>query len=646
MSNAVLNYYSNYTPVGDILVIACCLVFAILFRTAYITRSKSFLIFRNILILMAVAAISNICYHYFSVSAASTPPYLAIYTFRLAFHLSIFGIFSGFVHYTKELLHLDRNADRVYLGLAAAGIVIAFIYDILGIAFHFGSYIDDAGKIHFGFNIFPILYVFYLCIIFYMILRNRTRIYKQIVMGVLLSSLVSLALIAIQSFLGQYSFTVATFLFPSFAILYLIHANPYDTEIGAVNTTAFEDLISHGYVHGRQLLIMSLFMRDFDVKGTKFPKDMQNTIRYYNHHFFKGALLFQISGGHIILVADIEKNPDYENRLKEMLGDFSLQYARFKYDYKIVFLKTLDEISVNNDYIGLIHYIEENMNEQEIKYVTEKDIEAYRKYNYIISELKDIHAKMDMDDKRIEVFCQPVLNIASGKYDTAEALMRMRLEKTGTVFPDQFIPIAEKYNYIHSLSLIILGKTCAEIKKMLDEGYKVKRISVNFSMIDVREADFCQNVNSIIEKSGIPFDKIAIELTESQSEKDFIIVKDKINELKGSGIKFYLDDFGTGYSNFDRIIELPFDIIKFDRSLVLASGSDTKSETMVSYLAHMFSDMNYSVLYEGIENEQDEDMCINMCARYLQGYKYSKPIPIAQLTEFFEKSTPASVAPL
>ncbi|HAG70438.1 MAG TPA: EAL domain-containing protein, partial [Lachnospiraceae bacterium] len=97
------------------------------------------------------------------------------------------------------------------------------------------------------------------------------------------------------------------------------------------------------------------------------------------------------------------------------------------------------------------------------------------------------------------------------------------------------------------------------------------------------------------------------------------------------------DDFGTGYSNFDRIIELPFDIIKFDRSLVLASSSDAKSETMVSYLAHMFSDMNYSVLYEGIENEQDEDMCINMCARYLQGYKYSKPIPIAKLTDFFEK---------
>ena len=640
MSEAVISYFNNFTPVGDILVIACCLVFAILFRTAYINRSKSFLIFRNTLILLAIAAVSDICYHSFSVSElspAATPPVPAIYISRLIFHLSVFGIFAGYIHYTKELLHLNKKADRLYLSLAAAGLVIIVLYDTLGTVLHLGSYVDEIGKIHFGFNIFPIFYILYLSLIFYMIFRYRTRIYKQIIVGVLLTCIVSLVLMAIQGIWGQYSLTVASFLFPAFAILYLIHSNPYDTEIGAVNITAFEDLINYSYRHRDILLIMSLYMHDFDEKGTKFPQDMQDTIRYYNHHFFKGALLFQISGGHIILVADIAKNPDYERRLKEMTADFALQHTKFRYDYKAVFLKTLDEISVNNDYIGLIHYLEENMNEQEFKLVNEKDIENYRRQRYIISQLEDINTKMDLDDPRVEVFCQPVLNIAAGRYDTAEALMRLRLEKTGMVFPDQFIPVAEKYNYIHCLSLIILNKTCLQIKKMLEEGYIIKRISVNFSMIDVREPDFCQSVNKIVQESGIPFEKIAIELTESQSEKDFMIVKEKINELKDSGIKFYLDDFGTGYSNFDRIIELPFDIIKFDRSLVLASSSDAKSETMVSYLAHMFSDMNYSVLYEGIENEQDEDMCINMCARYLQGYKYSKPIPIAALTDFFEK---------
>lgn len=131
------------------------------------------------------------------------------------------------------------------------------------------------------------------------------------------------------------------------------------------------------------------------------------------------------------------------------------------------------------------------------------------------------------------------------------------------------------------------------------------------------------------------YDKVAIEITESQNESDFDILKERITELKDSGITFYLDDFGTGYSNFERIMELPFDIIKFDRSLVIGSKNSPKAETLVDYLAHMFTDMNYSVLYEGIEDEQDEEHCANMFARYLQGYKYFKPIE--GLSEFLIK---------
>jgi EAL domain-containing protein (putative c-di-GMP-specific phosphodiesterase class I) len=86
-------------------------------------------------------------------------------------------------------------------------------------------------------------------------------------------------------------------------------------------------------------------------------------------------------------------------------------------------------------------------------------------------------------------------------------------------------------------------------------------------------------------------------------------------------------------------MELPFDIIKFDRSLVIASSSDEKMREMVSHLAKMFSDMDYAVLYEGIEDEEDEARCIDMSANYLQGYKYSKPIPIKQLTEYFVKTS-------
>ena len=160
-------------------------------------------------------------------------------------------------------------------------------------------------------------------------------------------------------------------------------------------------------------------------------------------------------------------------------------------------------------------------------------------------------------------------------------------------------------------------------------GYKTEERTVGNS----RDIDVRLNIDDNL----LEGDKIAIELTESRSEADFMVVKEKIEELRGRGIKFYLDDFGTGYSNMERIMELPFDIIKFDRSLVLASGADERSEKIVENLANMFRDMNYSVLYEGVEDESDEARCRGMSASYLQGYKYSRPVPIERLREFLPK---------
>ncbi len=217
--------------------------------------------------------------------------------------------------------------------------------------------------------------------------------------------------------------------------------------------------------------------------------------------------------------------------------------------------------------------------------------------------------------------------------------MRLTLPETGMIFPDQFIPLAEEHNLIHALSLIILNKTCMVVGGFIREGYVINRVSVNFSMLEVREERFCDDIIRVIEGNDIPSEMIAIELTESRNLEEFELVKSKIETLKDYGIKFYLDDFGTGYSNFERIMELPFDIIKFDRSLVIEAGKSEDCEFMVNTFADMFYKLKYRVLYEGIENDSDEKMCIKMKAQYLQGYKYSRPVPIGMLKNFLSKTT-------
>ena len=148
---------------------------------------------------------------------------------------------------------------------------------------------------------------------------------------------------------------------------------------------------------------------------------------------------------------------------------------------------------------------------------------------------------------------------------------------------------------------------------------------------------FSDDIIGIIEANGVPYEKIAVELTESRNEKDFKSVKRIMKELQGLGIKFYLDDFGTGYSNFERIIGLPIDIIKFDRSLTILASKNDESRFMVGSFSEIFKKADYQILFEGVEDERDESQCIDMDAMYLQGYKYSKPIPIEQLENFLGK---------
>ena len=242
-----------------------------------------------------------------------------------------------------------------------------------------------------------------------------------------------------------------------------------------------------------------------------------------------------------------------------------------------------------------------------------------------------------MNDPRVKVFCQPVWNTKTGVFSTAEALMRLELPEIGMAFPDQFIPMAEKNDYIHVLSKIILNKTCQNIKKMEEEGYYIERVSINFSVQELHMECFCEDVTSIIKNNGISFDKIAIELTETRNEKDFLMMKEVIEQLQEKNIKFYLDDFGTGYSNFERIIGLPIDIIKFDRSLTILASKNDESKYMVGSFSDIFKKADYQILFEGVEDEHDEEQCIDMNAQYLQGYKYSKPIPIERLKEFLDK---------
>ena len=624
----------EYSPIGDITVLGLTLMVFILLLQAYKHSNKNFHLLLNMLVMTMMSTIASIFFNQCLESPDMIRP--LAYTLRIIRYMGLAYVMFLYTRYLAEPFWIRDEIQRTYGRNSYILLGIATVADVLGTFLHFGFYITKENVIYTGFNSYIVLLMLSGGSIFYSIMKHRSRVISQVFSGLLASVCVTVLLLVVQLLNSQVSYTSVAFFFPLLGLIFLFHSNPYDVNTGAVSESYFYEEIEEQLQKNRKIVLMSCNMVNF-AEAIKLDKELKMEYYQFFRQNVQKGVLYQFPDGRLILGFAKTYSTQQDAVIRKMLEDFKESHAKFNIDYKIVVLETTQEIAHSVDYVRLIKFIENTMMTNTIYMVREDDISRFYKSSYILSELEDIAQKKDLDDDRIVVYCQPVYNIKTGAYDTAESLMRMRLDRIGMVYPDLFIPLAEQSDLIHAISLIILNKTCGAVRTLMEEGYDIKRISVNFSTVDLRYESFCQDVQQIISRNQIAYEKIAIEITESQSEADFKTSKEKILQLRELGIKFYLDDFGTGYSNFERIMEIPFDIIKFDRSLLMECSRSEASYYMVSTFARMFTDLHYTILFEGIENEEDETTCKKMYASYLQGYKYSKPIPIEQLSTFLRK---------
>jgi EAL domain-containing protein (putative c-di-GMP-specific phosphodiesterase class I) len=248
--------------------------------------------------------------------------------------------------------------------------------------------------------------------------------------------------------------------------------------------------------------------------------------------------------------------------------------------------------------------------------------------------LNDIKSNMNLDDDRVLCYAQPIYCVETNSFRTAEALMRLNLNGK-IIYPDKFIPVAERNGTIHTLTRIILNKVCKMIKSM-EGSYDFDAVTINCSAIEFSNKSLHKELLEIIKTNNIPYGKIRIELTESAMSGDYETLIDNVEKLRAVGIQFYLDDFGTGYSNLERILGCPFNTIKFDKSLLYKSIDDSRMDDLIVSMTQVFKKQGFTLLVEGVETDEQTNYCVKRGFSYIQGYKYAKPQPIEQLTDYFK----------
>ncbi|MBR6336838.1 MAG: EAL domain-containing protein [Ruminococcus sp.] len=235
-----------------------------------------------------------------------------------------------------------------------------------------------------------------------------------------------------------------------------------------------------------------------------------------------------------------------------------------------------------------------------------------------------------LDKGELTAFYQPKVDINTGRVIGAEALARWI--KDGRIIPPiEFIPILERSNAICQLDFFILDKTCKDMKKWIDKGNEGVKCSVNLSRMHLGDEKLLEKVIGIIDKNGVPHDLIEIELTETTTDVDFDELRRIVNGLHQSGISASVDDFGVGYSSLTLIKDLPWDVLKIDRSfLPNGSDNDEQKHIMLRHVVSMAQGLGLKCIIEGVETVDQIQLLKDIGCSYVQGYYYDKPLPKEQ----------------
>lgn len=229
---------------------------------------------------------------------------------------------------------------------------------------------------------------------------------------------------------------------------------------------------------------------------------------------------------------------------------------------------------------------------------------------------------------------QPLVDLRTGRVTTCEALVRWTHPVRGNVSPAEFIPVAEETGMIVALGEWVLNRACVEAATW-PKGVKV---AVNLSPVQFKDRSLALQVVTALAKSGLPAQRLELEVTERLLLEDSDSILATMQQLKNLGVSLSLDDFGTGYSSLNYLRKFPFHKIKIDQCFIRDRGNEREAKAIIGAIASLGAGLDKIVVAEGIETEEQRKLVTAQGVHEGQGYLFSRPIGVDAIRAFLEKS--------
>ncbi len=332
------------------------------------------------------------------------------------------------------------------------------------------------------------------------------------------------------------------------------------------------------------------------------------------------------------LLRDIHRKTSiYEAYFRKVTPEIKGHKTSFRYGKYHIDLGNTDVDDIVNK-VSLAHKIGKNAKEGIIHYYDE----LARVQLMIEAELTD---KMEhaLQNREFEVYLQPKFDLMEESLNGAEALIRWIGPSGKKVYPETFIPLFEKNGFIVQLDRYVLESVCIAMRRWIDQGKAILPISINCSRLNLSNANYVKDVETIVDSYKIPHEYIEIELTESSTIGNEEAIKKLFSEMHSCGFKISIDDFGSGYSSLAMLKNLHVDTLKMDKSFFSNSEIIRRDDMLIDGIVKLSHNLGMYVVAEGIETLDQVERLKAMNCDAVQGYYYSRPIPIPEFEEKYSE---------
>lgn len=236
-----------------------------------------------------------------------------------------------------------------------------------------------------------------------------------------------------------------------------------------------------------------------------------------------------------------------------------------------------------------------------------------------------------IDEDLFEVYYQPVYSLHQQRFVTLEALSRLRHPILGWISPDIFIRLAEKNRLISQITELQLRRVCRFLRENPALRASIANVKINLSPLDLIHSDGGSHLIRILDEYGLPYSCFQFEITETVATEYSVSLTRVAESFQAAGIGLCLDDFGSGYANLNTVMQLPFSVIKLDRSLLFHICTDKNAALFYQSIVSAFCRLGYRIIAEGVETQEEMELLRSWNVDMIQGYYFSRPLPPGDL---------------